>query len=76
MRIAKLNALKAWQLILALVGLGVVTALVVWALVWVMWAIRPLLAAAVALTVVGWVLYSLHRYRRGREWSDEEWLGS
>ncbi len=76
MRIAKLNALKAWQLMLALVGLGVVTALVVWALVWVMWTIRPLLAAAVALTVVGWVLYSLHRYRRSSEWSDEEWLGS
>ena len=76
MRIAKLNALKAWQLVLALVGLGVVTALVVWALVWVMWTIRPLLAAAVALTVVGWVLYSLHRYRRSSAWSDEEWLGS
>ena len=76
MRIAKLNALKAWQLMLALASLGVVTALVVWALVWVMWTIRPLLAAAVALTVVGWVLYSLHRHRRSRRWSDEGWLGS
>ena len=76
MRIAKLNALKAWQLMLALASLGFVTALVVWALVWVMWTIRPLLAAAVALTVVGSVLYSLHRHRRSRRWSDEEWLGS
>jgi hypothetical protein len=76
MRIAKLNALKAWQLMLALVGMGVVTALVVWAVVWVMWTIRPLLAAGAALAAVGWVLYSLHRHRRSREWSDEEWLGS
>jgi hypothetical protein len=76
MRIAKLDALKPWQLMLALVGLGVATALVVWCLIWVVWTIRPLLAAAAALAAVGWVLYALHRHRRSREWAGEEWLGS
>jgi fatty acid desaturase len=76
MRIEKLDALKAWQLVLALVGLGVVTALVVWGLVWVIWMIRPLLAAAAAFATVAWTLYALRRHRRSREWSDHEWIGS
>jgi len=76
MRIEKLDALKAWQLLLALLGLGVVTALTVWALVWVMWTIRPLLAAAAALVTVGWTLRARHRYRRNRDWTGSEWIGS
>jgi len=76
MRIAKLDALKAWQLTLALLGLGVVTALIVWAFVWVIWTIRPFLAAASAVAAVGWVLYSIHRHRRSPDWAGEEWLGS
>ncbi len=76
MKIQKLDALKAWQLTLALLGLGVVTALSVWAFVWVLWTIRPFLAAAVALSVVSWVLYTLHRHRRTRAWNGQEWIGS
>lgn len=76
MRIQKLDTLKAWQLMLALLGLGVATALVVWGLIWVVWTIRPLLAAATAVCAVAWVLYALHRHRRSREWVAEEWIGS
>jgi len=76
MGITRLDALKAWQLTLALLGLGVVTALSVWLLVWVIWTIRPFLAAAAAVSAVSWVLVRLHRHRRGRDWSDQEWVGS
>ncbi len=76
MKIQKLDALKAWQLMLALLGLGVVTALCVWGLVWVIWTIRPFLAAAAAVAVVGWVLFALHRRRRSPEWTSQEWIGS
>jgi fatty acid desaturase len=76
MRIEKLDALKAWQILLALLGLGVVTALTVWGIVWVMWTIRPLLAAAAAVTTVGWTLRALHRHRRNRDWTGSEWIGS
>jgi hypothetical protein len=48
----------------------------VWAFVWVLWTIRPFLAAAAAVSAVGWVLYLLHRHRRGRDWSGQEWIGS
>jgi membrane protein YdbS with pleckstrin-like domain len=76
MKIEKLDALKAWQLMLAVLGLGVVTALIVWAFVWVLWTIRPFLAAAAAVSAVVWVLVALHRHRRDREWSGQEWIGS
>lgn len=76
MKIEKLDALKAWQLALALLGLGVVTALIVWAFVWVLWTIRPFLAAGAAVSAVGWLLLALHRHRRDREWSSQEWIGS
>jgi uncharacterized membrane protein len=76
MTIEKLEALKAWQLMLALLALGVGVALVVWGLVWVLWMIRPLLAAAGGLGAVGWTLYVLRRHRRREEWSGQEWLGS
>jgi len=76
MKIEKLDALKAWQLLVALLALGVGAALVVWGLVWVIWMIRPVLAAAAAFGAVGWTLYALFRFRRSREWSGQEWLGS
>jgi hypothetical protein len=76
MRIQRLDMLKAWQLMLALLGLGVATALVVWGLVWVVWTIRPFVAAAAAVVVVGWVLSALHRFRRNRDWSRQDWIGS
>jgi len=76
MKIAKLDALRAWQLMLALVGLGVGTALAVWGFVWVIWTIRPLVAGAAAILAVAWTLYAIHRHRRSEEWHGEEWLGS
>lgn len=76
MKIQKLDALKAWQLMLALLGLGVVTALTVWAAIWVIWTIRPFLAAAAAVSAVCWTLVLLHRHRRSRDWSGQEWIGS
>jgi fatty acid desaturase len=76
MKIEKLDALKAWQLLLALLGLGVVTALTVWGIVWVMWTIRPALAAAGAVVAVAWTLRALHRHRRNRDWAGSEWIGS
>jgi NAD(P)H-hydrate repair Nnr-like enzyme with NAD(P)H-hydrate dehydratase domain len=74
-KIQKLDTLKPWQLMLALLSLGVVTALLAWGLIWVIWTIRPFVAAAAALVVVGW-LAALHRFRRGRDWKDQEWIGS
>ena len=76
MRIQKLDTLKAWQLMLALLGLGVATALVVWGLVWVVWTIRPILAAVAGVCAVAWVLRTLHRHRHARDWVGEEWIGS
>lgn len=76
MRIQKLDTLKAWQLMLVLLGLGVVTALIVWGLVWVVWTIRPLLALAAGLCAVSWVLHALHRHRRSRDSARKEWIGS
>jgi hypothetical protein len=32
--------------------------------------------AVAAIAAVGWVLYSIHRHRRTRNWSGEEWIGS
>lgn len=76
MRIEKLDALKAWQLVLALLGLGVAAASSVWLFVWVVWTIRPFVAAAAAVSAVAWVLYRLHHHRRDRDWSGQEWIGS
>jgi hypothetical protein len=76
MGIKKLDALKGWQLSLAMLGLGVVIALAVWGSVWILWTIRPLLAAGAALAVVARTLHALHRHRRSRDWSGSEWIGS
>jgi hypothetical protein len=47
-----------------------------WCLVWVVWAIRPLLAAAAAIASVGWALLALRRHRSRNDWHEEEWIGS
>lgn len=73
MSIAKLDALRAWQLLLVLLALGLSAALGTWGLVWVLWTIRPLLAAAGAVGAVAAVLLALHRHRRR---THEEWIGS
>lgn len=76
MTIEKLDALKAWQLVLALLAMGVAAALAAWVLVWVIWTIRPFLAAAAAVGLVVWVLHRLYRRRRSEEWHGSEWIGS
>jgi hypothetical protein len=72
----RLNRLNAWQLLAVLLGLGLGAGLTVWALIWVLWTIRPILAAVAAFGTVGWLVYALRHYRRGEEWRGEEWLGS
>jgi hypothetical protein len=73
---SKLAALKAWQLVCVLLALATATGFTVWAVVWVAWTIRPLLAAAAAMTAVGWALISIRRYRASSDWRAEEWIGS
>jgi hypothetical protein len=73
---AKLAALNAQQLIAVLLALGAAAALVVWGLVWVMWTIRPLLAAPASLAAVAGALYALRRHRLSADWHSQEWLGS
>jgi len=73
---AKLAALKVWQLLCALLALATAVAFGVWAVIWFAWTIRPLLAAAAALTAVAWTLYAIRRYRARVGWQAEEWIGS
>ena len=73
---ARLAGLNAWRLTLVALALAIAGGLAVWGLVWVMWTIRPLLAATASLAAAGWVLYAVRRHRLGVEWHDNEWLGS
>jgi hypothetical protein len=73
---AKLAALNHWQRMIVLLALGTATALAVWCLVWVAWTVRPLLAAAAAFAVVGWLIVALRRHRSRTDWHEEEWIGS
>ncbi len=73
---AKLAALNAWQLLVVLLAVATAAALAVWGLVWVMWTIRPLLAAAASLAAAGGTVYAVRRHRTGADWRREEWLGS
>jgi hypothetical protein len=73
---AKLAALKAWQLICVLLALATAAAFTVWAVIWFAWTIRPLLVAAAALTAVVWTLYSIRRHRATTDWQAKEWIGS
>jgi len=72
----RLNRLNRWQLSSALLGIGLGTGVAVWAIVWVAWTIRPILAAACALIAVGWTTYGLRRHRDLDRRRSEEWLGS
>ena len=73
---AKLASLKAWELLVFLLALATAIALSVWAVVWVMWIIRPLLACAAGLAAVGWTLRAVRRSRSNEESSANEWTGS
>ena len=56
---SKLAALNAWELMVVLLAVATAAALAVWGLVWVMWTVRPLLAAAASLAAVCGVLYAV-----------------
>jgi hypothetical protein len=73
---AKLASLNGWELLLALLALVTATALGVWAVVWVMWMIRPALTAAAALTAAVWTVRALRRHRANAKWAADEWIGS
>jgi hypothetical protein len=73
---AKLTALNGWQLLVFLLALATAAGLGVWALVWVAWTIRPLLAVAAAVAAVTAVLYARRRHRLSVDWHANEWTGS
>jgi hypothetical protein len=73
---AKLASLNAWQLLIVLIALAAAVGLGVWALVWVVWTIRPLLTAAAVLGAVTGVLLALRRHRLREGWHEKEWIGS
>jgi hypothetical protein len=72
----RLAALNGWRLMLLLVALAIAIELGIWALLWVAWVIRPLLAVTAALGGVAWALYARRRYRLQVNWHAEEWIGS
>ena len=72
----KLAELNAWRLMVVVVALAAAAGLGVWVLVWVMWTIRPLLAAAASLGAAGWVLYAVRHHRLRAHWRAEQWLDS
>ena len=73
---AKLVALNCWQLMLVALAVASAAALGVWGLVWVVWMIRPLLAAAASLAAVTGMLYARRRHRLNADWHAKEWIGS
>ncbi len=73
---AKLAALNAPRLIAVLLALATAAGLTIWGLVWVMWTIRPLLAAAASLAAAYGALYAVRRHRLSADWRGKEWLGS
>lgn len=74
---AKLASLNGWELLLVLVALATAVAFSVWAVVWVMWTIRPLLTAGAAVTSVAFTLRALRHHRATEKWkSTDEWIGS
>ena len=73
---SKLTALNGWQLVFFLLALATAAGLGVWALVWVVWTLRPLLAAAAAVAAVTAVLYTRRRHRLSVDWQANEWIGS
>jgi hypothetical protein len=74
---AKLASLSGWELFLLLIALATAVAFSVWAVVWVMWMIRPLLTGAAALIAVGWTVRALRHHRASEEWkSANDWISS
>jgi len=73
---SKLVALNGWQLLFFLLALATAAGLTVWALAWVVWTIRPLLAGAAAITAVTAVLHTRRRHRLSVDWQANEWIGS
>ena len=74
---AKLASLSGWELLLVLLALATAAAFSVWAAVWVMWTIRPLLTGAAALVAVAWTLRALRQHRASEEWkSANDWISS
>ena len=74
---AKLASLNGRELLLVLLALATAVGLGVWAIVWVMWMIRPLLACPSALAAVAWTLRALRHHRATEEWkSANEWISS
>jgi fatty acid desaturase len=73
---ARLSSLNGWQLLAFLLALATAVGFAVWAIVWVMWTIRPLLVAAAALAAVALTLRALRHHRANNDWQAEEWIGS
>lgn len=74
---ARLSSLNGWELLVVLLALATAVGFGVWAIIWVMWIIRPLLTGAAALTSVAWTLRALRRHRASEEWkSANEWISS
>jgi hypothetical protein len=72
---AKLASLNGWELLLVLLALATAVGLGVWAIVWVMWMVRPLLTGAAALTAVTLTLRALRQHRATEEWkSTNDWI--
>jgi hypothetical protein len=59
-----------------LLAVATAAGLAVWGLVWVMWTIRPLLAAFASLGAVYGTLYAVRKHRLSVDSPAEEWLGS
>jgi hypothetical protein len=72
----KVATLNGWQLLIFLLALATAAGLGVWAFVWIVWTIRPLLAAAAAIAAVTAVLYARRRHRLSVDWNTNEWIGS
>ena len=74
---SKLASLNSWELLLVLLALATAVGFGVWAIVWVMWTIRPLLACASAVAAVAWTLRALRHHRASEEWkSTNDWISS
>ncbi len=72
----RLYALTGWRLVLTVFAVAMAVGLGVWALVWVAWTIRPLLAVTAAVAAAAWALHVRRRHYLETVWHEEEWLGS
>lgn len=72
----KLDTLEGWRLVLLLLALALAVGLGIWALVWVAWTIRPLLAGSASVGVAAWALHARRRHRLEESWRGDEWIAS